>query len=207
MKPIFKNAFLKTRRLLPLMMAVASLAATAHAAAPGITGPIFNLTAAPAYLTQPDGQAIYSWGYGCTGTPAGYAPAGISGTFCNSMQVPGPTLIVKEGDTVTVTLTNNLPAAAGNTSILFPGFQVCAGTLSGSTCTPTSGVSGLITQEAAPNGTVTYQFKATTPGTHAYYSGTQSDLQIEMGLFGALIVLPANTPSACGAVSTSTASG
>ena len=71
MKPILKNAFLKTRRLLPLMMAVASLAATAHAAAPGITGPTFNLTAAPAYLTQPDGQSIYSWGYGCTGTPAG----------------------------------------------------------------------------------------------------------------------------------------
>ena len=119
------------------------------------------------------------------------------------MQVPGPTLIVKEGDTVTVTLTNNLPAAAGNTSILFPGFQVCAGTLTGSTCAPSGGVPGLMTQEAASGGTVTYQFKATTPGTHSYYSGTQSDLQIEMGLFGALIVLPANTPSVCGSVSTS----
>jgi FtsP/CotA-like multicopper oxidase with cupredoxin domain len=203
MKPIFKNAFLKTRRLLPLMMAVASLAATAHAAAPGITGPTFNLTAAPAYLTQPDGQSIYSWGYGCTGTPTGYAPAGISAAFCNTMQVPGPTLIVKEGDTVTVTLTNNLPAAAGNTSILFPGFQVCAGTLSGTTCAPSGGVPGLITQEAASGGTVTYQFKATTPGTHSYYSGTQSDLQIEMGLYGALIVLPATTPPVCGTVSTS----
>ena len=40
------------------------------------------------------------------------------------MQVPGPTLIVTEGQTVTVNLTNNLPTAAGNTSILFPGFQV-----------------------------------------------------------------------------------
>ena len=39
------------------------------------------------------------------------------------MQLPGPTLIVTQGDTVTVTLTNNLPAAAGNTSILFPGFR------------------------------------------------------------------------------------
>ena len=28
------------------------------------------------------------------------------------------------------------------------------------------------------------------PGTHSYYSGTQGDLQVEMGLFGALIVLP-----------------
>ena len=40
------------------------------------------------------------------------------------MQLPGPTLIVTEGDTVTVNLENNLPPAAGNTSIVFPGFQV-----------------------------------------------------------------------------------
>ena len=37
------------------------------------------------------------------------------------MQIPGPDAHCDEGDTVTVTLTNNLPAAAGNTSILFPG--------------------------------------------------------------------------------------
>ena len=43
---------------------------------------------------------------------------------CPTMQIPGPTLIVTEGDKVTVTLTNKLPTAAGNTSILFPGFQV-----------------------------------------------------------------------------------
>ena len=40
------------------------------------------------------------------------------------MQVPGPTLIVHENDAVTVNLLNGLPTAAGNTSILFPGFQV-----------------------------------------------------------------------------------
>jgi FtsP/CotA-like multicopper oxidase with cupredoxin domain len=184
MKPTIKKLLLKTRRLLPMLMAVASLTATARAAAPGITGPTFNLTAGPAYLTQPDGQSIYSWGYGCNGDPSGYAP--FNG-FCNPMQVPGPTLIVHEGDTVSVTLTNNLPAAAGTTSILFPGFQV----------TTTGGVGGLVTREAAPGGTVTYSFLAKSPGTRAYYSGTQSDLQIEMGLFGAIIVLPSNTPSAC----------
>jgi len=35
-----------------------------------------------------------------------------------------PTLVVTEGQTVTVTLTNALPTAAGNTSILFPGFTL-----------------------------------------------------------------------------------
>jgi FtsP/CotA-like multicopper oxidase with cupredoxin domain len=193
------NAFLKTRLLLAALVAVASLTATAHAAAPGITGPTFNLTAAPAYLTQPDGQSVYSWGYGCNGAPTGYAPAAISSTFCNTMQVPGPTLIVTEGQTVTVNLTNNLPTAAGNTSILFPGFNVST------SCTASTpvGQQGLLTCEAAPLGTVTYTFTASSPGTRAYYSGTQGDLQIEMGLYGAVIVLPS---SASGVLSTCAAS-
>src|SRR5438132_1227185 len=179
-----------SKLLAVVMLALASLfTATAHASAPGITGPSFNLTAQSAYLTQPDGQAIYSWGYGCNGAPSGYAPAAISTTFCNAMQVPGPTLIVTEGATVTVNLTNGLPTSAGNTSILFPGFTVTS---------PTgSGVAGLLTQEAVPGGTVTYTFVASSPGTRAYYSGTQGDLQVEMGLYGAIIVLPANVPAVC----------
>ncbi len=56
---------------------------------------------------------------------------------------------------------------------------------------------GLLAQEAAPGGTVTYTFTASAPGTHAYYSGTQGDLQIEMGMYGALIVLPASVPANC----------
>ena len=84
-------------------------------------------------------------------------------------------------------LTNNLPAAAGNPSILFPGF----------TPTFTNGTPGLLTQEAAHGNSVTYTFLATTPGTHSYYSGTQGDLQIEMGLYGAIIVLPSTIDKAC----------
>jgi len=181
----------KIQLLLALVMTVMLLAPAAFAAAPGITGPTFNLTAQDAYITQPDGAMIYSWGYGCKGTPSGYAPAVMKTASCPAMQIPGPTLIVNEGDTVTVNLTNNLPTPAGNTSILFPGFQVttsCAGQ------TP-SGVNGLLTCEAAPGATVTYAFTATTPGTRSYYSGTQGDLQVEMGLFGAVIVLPTQASS------------
>ncbi len=193
---------------LPSLLAIAVTvlwATVANAAAPGITGPTFNLTAQPAYLNQPDGQTVYSWGYGCNGAPSGYAPKAITTTFCSTMQVPGPTLIVTEGQTVTVNLTNGLPAAAGNTSILFPGFNVCVGTLTGAsatsagTCTPPASAPpvGLLTSEAAPGGTVTYSFYAGSPGTRAYYSGTQGDLQVEMGLYGAIIVLPKTIPAAC----------
>ncbi len=192
-------------RLLSLATAAAALllASAAEAAAPGITGPAFNLTATDASITQPDGQMVYSWGYGCTTAPAGYAPSAIQPpvAFCNTMQVPGPTLVVTEGSTVTVTLTNKLPNAAGNTSILFPGFNVTA----------TGGVPGLLAQEAAPGGTVTYSFTATGPGTRAYYSGTQGDLQVEMGLYGAIVVVPSPTnaayPTACDAGLPATAPG
>src|SRR6202158_2551296 len=184
-----KKTILVARLLLALTVALL-LTATAYAAAPGITGPTFNLTAQTAYLNQPDGGMVYSWGYGCNSAPSVFNPSAtlMPGSNCPSMQVPGPTLIVTEGNTVVVTLTNNLPTAAGNTSILFPGFQVTTGG---------TGVPGRLTQEAAPGGTVTYTFTASTPGTHAYYSGTQGDLQIEMGLYGAIIVLPSAVPANC----------
>jgi FtsP/CotA-like multicopper oxidase with cupredoxin domain len=171
-------------------------AAAASAAAPGITGggdtsptATFNLSATEGFISQPDGQTVYSWGYGCSVAPVGFAPSAITTAFCSSMQIPGPTLIVTEGQTVTVTLTNALPAGAGNTSILFPGFTLT------STCP--AGQQGLLTCEAPPGGSVTYTFLANTPGTRAYYSGTQGDLQVEMGLYGAIIVKPAAVPGDC----------
>ena len=193
-----KAIFRSTQLLVPIAL-VMWFAASAQAAAPGITTTAatgFQLVAAAEYLNQPDGQAIYSWGYGCkSGFSPTFLPLSIAAPpgGCPTMQVPGPTLIVTEGQTVTVTLTNALPTAAGNTSILFPGFQVNA----------TGGVTGLLTQEAAPGGSVTYTFTATAPGTHPYYSGTQGDLQVEMGLYGAIIVLPTGGgPTACNGTNT-----
>src|SRR6266403_3892188 len=177
MRPMnMKNAISKTQLILTLMAAVTLLfTPAAFAAAPGITGTTFNLTAQPAYLNQPDGEAVYSWGYGCANTTGiSYLPAMPNATpSCNSMQVPGPTLIFQAPasgtTTVTINLTNGLPAAAGNTSILFPGFSV----------TTSGGVAGLLTQAAAPVGcvtigcnTVTYTLTipSTAAGTRAYYS-------------------------------------
>jgi FtsP/CotA-like multicopper oxidase with cupredoxin domain len=176
-------------RLLSVVLAAGALfiTAAAQAATPGITGTTFNLSAHDGYINQPDGAQVYTWGYGCNGAPSGFAPKAITNATCPAMQIPAPTLIVTEGQTVTVNLTNNLPAAAGNTSILFPGFAVTA----------TGGVPGLLTTEAAPGGTVTYTFIAGSPGTRSYYSGTQGDLQVEMGMYGAIIVLPKSVPGTC----------
>src|SRR5438094_9870118 len=189
MRTMKMNTTFSKSRLLLVPVLVMLFAATVYASAPGITGTTFNLTARDAFISQPDGASVYSWGYGCSSAPSGFNPPAtlMPGATCPTMQVPGPTLIVTQGQTVTVNLTNNLPTAAGNTSILFPGFNVTTG----------SGVAGLLTQEAVPGGTVTYTFTASSPGTRAYYSGTQGDLQVEMGLYGAIIVLPATPPAVC----------
>jgi FtsP/CotA-like multicopper oxidase with cupredoxin domain len=194
------RAIISTKTLRRLATRAAGLCAammtvTAHAAAPGITGPTFDLVAAAGFISQPDGASIYSWGYGCNTAPTSgaFVPAAIPNPSCpaGQMQLPGPSLVVTEGQLVTITLHNNLPAAAGNTSILFPGFDVHVA--SGDPGSP-----GLLTQEAQHGGTVTYTFDTTGhPGTHSYYSGTQGDLQVEMGLFGALIVLPSSPPATC----------
>src|SRR5579863_3740496 len=105
-----KTAILNSVRFLAPMALLMGLAATASAAVPGISGTAFNLTAQPASLNQPDGEAVYSWGYGCTNT-TGITFLPFAGS-CSTMQVPGPTLIVTEGQTINVTLTNKLPTAA-----------------------------------------------------------------------------------------------
>ena len=177
-----KNNLLTWCAAVAAITLVLATAVPSYAAVPGISSnpagagsSIFNLTAGATYISQPDGAQIWSWGYGCsTGSTPTFVPAGL-GT-CPIAQIPGPTMIVTEGTTVSVTLTNGLPAGAGNTSILFPGFQVST----------SGGVAGLQTQEAPPGGTVTYTFTASGPGTYSYYSGTRPELQVEMGLYGAL---------------------
>jgi len=144
-----------------------SVAAQAGIDGTPVTGPV-SLTASEGYISIADGGSVYSWGYSTDG----------------SMQLPGPTLIVEEGAVVTVTLNNALPAAAGNVSIVFPGHVVTA---------TSGGVAGELTQEAEPGGSVEYTFTAGEPGTYQYHSGTQPDLQVEMGLYGALIVNSATT--------------
>jgi hypothetical protein len=148
------------------------LASTARAQSdvPGVAGPTFDLTASSGSIDTPDGDSLLVWGYGVTANP-------------NGMQYPGPTLIVNEGDEVVITLRNQLAVPV---SMVFPGRgQIAATAVSGA-----SGV-GRLTLEAGTGGAVQYRFTASRPGTYLYHSGTRPDLQVEMGMVGALIVRPA----------------
>jgi len=146
-----------------LTLPLAGAGGVAWATVAGVTGPNFSLTARVDTISTADGNSLMMWGYANGG---------------GTMQYPGPTLIVNQGDTVSVTLTNSLPVTA---SIVFPGQ---------SGVTTTGGTPGLLTAEAAPGAQVTYTFTASKAGTYLYYSGTNPGLQVEMGMFGALIVRP-----------------
>lgn len=156
------------KRGLLTMLLMATRLSMAQAAIDGVEATTFDLTARDGYISTAEGNSVYAWGY-AHGTGA--------------MQYPGVTMIVNQGDLVTVRLTNALPARSGNVSLLFPGQVVSA----------SGGIKGLMTQEAPPDTTtvVTYTFIASQPGTYLYHSGTNPELQIEMGLVGALIVRPA----------------
>ena len=154
-----------TATLLALFMAM-SFSSIAHAQIDGVSGTTFNLKAKSGHITTPDGDSLLVWGYSLNDGP---------------MQYPGPTLILNQGDTINITLDNTLNVPV---SMVFPG-QTSVQT--------TGGVNGLLTKEAAAVGsgnptTVQYSFVANKPGTYMYHSGTNPEIQIEMGLLGAIIV-------------------
>jgi Multicopper oxidase len=173
------------RKRIGLLVALAALLwapAIGHAAKTGMVctpgGPTFNLVANTGDIETPDGNSVFLWSYANEAVNAGH------------FQAPGPVLCVNEGDTVTVHLHNGLdshPSAPGmvpeNVSIVFPGQ---------SHVDATGGGEGLFTREAAPGGDVTYTFVASRPGTYVYESGSDPSKQLEMGLYGALVVRPSS---------------
>ena len=139
----------------------------------------FLLTAGTYYIKTPDGNNSFMWGYG-----------NGNGSF----QYPGPVLCMNEGDNVTITLKNTLPFP---TSLVFPGNTRIRA--NGKLEQLDAGTNGLA--QAAPAGTpaapksITYTFKATNPGTFIYESGTDPEVQVLMGMVGAIVVRPRLNPN------------
>jgi FtsP/CotA-like multicopper oxidase with cupredoxin domain len=129
----------------------------------------FNLVANTGHVSTPDGNSVFMWSYANADAPDN-----------SHFQEPGPVLCVTQGETVVVNLSNTLAEAV---SVVFPAQDAQV--------TATGGVAGLLTTEAAAlGGTVSYSFTAGAPGTYIYQSGSNVSLQVEMGLYGALIVRP-----------------
>jgi FtsP/CotA-like multicopper oxidase with cupredoxin domain/plastocyanin len=97
-------------------------------------------------------------------------------------QVPGPELRVREGDLVRVLLTNHLPVP---TTIHWHGVDLSW---------KMDGVPGVTQSAVEPGQSFTYEFVATPAGTRMYHSHQDSNGQMELGLYGALIIEPREGP-------------
>jgi FtsP/CotA-like multicopper oxidase with cupredoxin domain len=116
----------------------------------------FELTAAPSTAALDAGLDVEVWAYN-----------GV---------VPGPELRAEVGDTIAVTLTNELPQA---TSIHWHGVRV-----------PNSmdGVPGVNQDPVAPGASFRYEFIVRDAGTFWFHSHNRGAEQVERGLYGSLVV-------------------
>jgi FtsP/CotA-like multicopper oxidase with cupredoxin domain len=96
--------------------------------------------------------------------------------YLYNSQLPGETIRAKVGDTVRVTLKNDLPE---ETTIHWHGMQVE---------NSMDGVPGVTQEAVMPGETYIYEFKVENPGIYWYHPHYNTAHQIEMGLYGSLIV-------------------
>lgn len=132
-----------------------------------------NLWAKDGYFITPDGYSIYFWGF--------------STAMNTPPQLPGPRLVLNQGEVVTVNLTNMLNEPV---SLFFPGQSgVMAG---GSPVQPqlAGGELVSIVNSAMPGSTISYTFTPDNPGTFIYESSNNPHKQVAMGLHGGIIVRP-----------------
>ncbi len=127
----------------------------------------YNLTASAFTLALPDGTLngtpVLMWGF-------------ADGVAMPS--VPGPVLVANEGDTLVINLTNNLPDPV---TIIIPGQAIQA---------PAPVMDAGRVRSFVPESGV-FTFPNLRAGTYLYESGTNPAKQVQMGLYGALIVRPA----------------
>ncbi|MGO4478165.1 Ig-like domain-containing protein [Massilia sp. 2TAF26] len=132
------------------------------------------------------------WGYALCGTGSA-APTGCTAP----VTVPGPALNVPPGEGLVVHLTNTLPEPSSlviASQVKQEGMQpVWFEPDGGATYTgarPAGNTTARVRsfdREAAPGGgTATYTWTSVRPGTYLYSSGTHPQVQVQMGLYGAM---------------------
>lgn len=119
---------------------------------------------------------------------------------CGAPATPGPALSAAEGDTLNIHLKNNLNGLYKEpVSIVIPG-QITAmiptwndGTTGNRPAGNTTLKVRSFTAETPANGTteVIYTWNNVKAGTYLYESGTHPAVQVQMGLYGSLKVIPA----------------
>jgi FtsP/CotA-like multicopper oxidase with cupredoxin domain len=132
----------------------------------------YNLVAMPFVKAMPDGAAVTMWGYALD-VGAGSVPS-----------VPGPPLVVPPGDTtLTVNLRNTLPEPV---SVVIPGQAAAMTPVKFADSAGRQRVRSFTAEAAAGGGIQSYTWSNLKPGTYLYHSGTHPQVQVQMGLYGAM---------------------
>jgi FtsP/CotA-like multicopper oxidase with cupredoxin domain len=151
----------------------------------------YFLKAESSTVTMPDGRTIPIWGFAdCT-----------DGTYttCNPVILPGPRLQAEAGDDLVINLKNNLtypvslvvPGQITSMSPVWVNVNDPYGPPVGTGSRPPGDYQARVrsfTHEVSPGGTGTYTWNGVKAGTYIYESGTHQAVQVQMGLYGALIV-------------------
>lgn len=95
-------------------------------------------------------------------------------------QIPGPRLALTEGDRIRINYTNDLPEPS---TIHWHGLILP---------NAMDGPAEIVQEPVPPGGNFTYEYTITQSGTYFYHTHASSDRQQSLGLYGALIVEPAN---------------
>ncbi|NLG83254.1 MAG: multicopper oxidase domain-containing protein [Firmicutes bacterium] len=127
------------------------------------------------------GRPLAFWGFSAD---AGGAPT-----------LPGPVLEATVGDTVEIVLQN--PGFAQPVSLIFPGQEAVSVLEAGGgfrRVAPQYRDGAIVSLadylEPEAESSLTYRFRAVKPGIYLYESGTEPEIQVQMGLYGILIVRP-----------------
>lgn len=164
-----------------------ALSATALACAmlslPALAAHDVYLAAKEGELTMADGAVVKIWGY---------AVDNATGTGSEGPRLPGPEIRVPAGETqLNIHLRNTLQVPV---SVMIPGqTQAMVPVLHGPG--KFAGRVRSFTQETAPSATQTYSWNNIKPGSFLYTSGTHVQVQVQMGLYGAMLQNASDTPA------------
>jgi FtsP/CotA-like multicopper oxidase with cupredoxin domain len=131
---------------------------------------------------QPDpGRAVVALDLEARETDWEFVPGRRTRAWGYAGQVPGPTLEARVGDVLQVRFTNRLPAP---TTIHWHGLRVPAA-MDGT---------DMVQRPIAPGETFTYRFRLPDAGTFWYHPHSDETVQLERGLYGALVVRGPDEP-------------
>jgi FtsP/CotA-like multicopper oxidase with cupredoxin domain len=149
-----------------------------------------HIAAGDGFITMVDGKVLYTFGFSDV---TGVLPANVMNTGMQAANFPAPTIKIKEGQNVYLTLTNvgmiMRPDLFDPHSIHFHGFPNAAPIFDGEP---------MASLAINMGSSLTYYYVAPDPGTYLYHCHVEATEHMQMGMLGNLYVTPLQDGTAVG---------